>query len=116
MAWSNLTRDDQNNGNIGCNYVPPSTDTSSYGDSFNAIGGGIYAVEWTDDTIKVWHFPRNAIPVDIVLKVPDPSGWGEPEALFGGSTCDVDTFFNDMSIVLTMVRFSSCLVTPSVPG
>ncbi|KAJ9150207.1 Mixed-linked glucanase [Pleurostoma richardsiae] len=91
-----------NNGNIGCNYVPPSTDTSSYGDSFNAIGGGIYAVEWTDDTIKVWHFPRNAIPVDIVLKVPDPSGWGEPEALFGGSTCDVDTFFNDMSIVLTM--------------
>ncbi|EON97590.1 putative endo- -beta- protein [Phaeoacremonium minimum UCRPA7] len=90
------------NGNIGCNYTPPDSDTSTYGDTFNAVGGGIYAVEWTSDAIKIWHFPRTAIPTDITSKTPDPTAWGEPQSIFGGSSCDVDTFFNDMSIVINM--------------
>jgi hypothetical protein len=60
-----------------------------------------------DATIKIWHFPRTAIPSDITNKQPDPSSWGQPEALFGGSTCDVDQFFNNMNIVLNMVRLAS---------
>lgn len=85
--------------------MAPSSDSFSYGDSFNSIGGGVYALEWTDEAIKIWHFPRTAIPSDITAKQPDPSSWGEPEALFGGSSCDVDDFFNDMSIVLNMVQY-----------
>ncbi|KAB5518842.1 hypothetical protein GE09DRAFT_1155531 [Coniochaeta sp. 2T2.1] len=91
-----------NNGNIGCGYVAPSSDDFSYGDGFNAIGGGVYALEWTDEAIKIWNFPRTAIPADITNKQPDPSSWGLPQALFGGSTCDVDRFFNDMNIVINM--------------
>ncbi|KAJ0289709.1 hypothetical protein COL940_001351 [Colletotrichum noveboracense] len=86
--------------NAGCNYVPPTSDTHTYGDPFNAVGGGVYALEWTDDAISVWHWPRQSIPADILSKKPNPSGWGLPTALFGTSTCEVDKYFKDMSIVI----------------
>lgn len=51
-------------GNTGCG-VQAST-TNSYGPSFNAIGGGIYAMERTSTFIKVWFFPRgSSIPSDV---------------------------------------------------
>lgn len=87
----------------GCNYVPPTTDMSSYGSDFNAVGGGVYALQWTDEAISIWHFSRAAIPADIVAKEPDPSGWGMPQAVFGGGGCDVESHFKDMNIVLNIV-------------
>lgn len=84
--------------------MPPTSDTHSYGDDFNSVGGGVYAVQWTDEAIKIWHFARSSIPQDITNKTPDPSSWGLPEALFGGSTCNVDKYFKDMSIVINTVR------------
>ncbi|EGX94761.1 GPI anchored endo-1,3(4)-beta-glucanase [Cordyceps militaris CM01] len=88
--------------NIGCGYVPPAADTSSYGDTFNAVGGGVYAMQWDDDFIKVWHFDRAAAPADIAAKRPDPAGWGKPQAVYGGQSCDVQSHFRDMSIVLNI--------------
>lgn len=93
---------DCSNTAYGCNFVAPTSDMSSYGTDFNAVGGGVYALQWTDDAIQIWHFSRNAIPVDIVTKTPDPTGWGPPQARFGGSGCDVDRHFDDMSIVLNI--------------
>lgn len=90
----------------GCNFVPPTTDTSSYGTGFNAVGGGVYALQWTDDAISIWHFPRTGIPQDILDKQPDPSGWGLPQALFGSTGCDVSSHFNDMNIVLNIVSLT----------
>ncbi|EXF80433.1 mixed-linked glucanase [Colletotrichum fioriniae PJ7] len=92
--------------NAGCNYLPPASDTHTYGDAFNAVGGGVYALEWTSEAISIWHWPRQSIPDDIIAKNPDPSGWGLPSALFGTSTCDVDTYFKDMSIVIQTVCFA----------
>ncbi|OAR02629.1 hypothetical protein LLEC1_08087, partial [Akanthomyces lecanii] len=66
--------------NIGCGYVAPADDTSSYGDTFNAVRGGIYAMLWDDDFIKVWHFDRDSAPADIAAKKPQPHGWGKPQA------------------------------------
>lgn len=86
----------------GCNYYPED-DMSSYGTDFNAVGGGVYALQWTDEAISVWHFARHAIPKDVVAKQPDPRRWGPPQASFGGSACDVDSHFDDMSIVLNIV-------------
>lgn len=88
--------------NIGCGFNPPADDTSSYGDAFNAVGGGVYAVQWDSDRMKVWHFARGSIPADIESKTPEPSGWGLPEAVFGGERCDVDSFFKNMSIVINI--------------
>ncbi|KAM0228977.1 hypothetical protein ACHAP5_011801 [Fusarium lateritium] len=88
--------------NVGCGFRPPESDTSSYGDAFNAIGGGVYAMEWDSEYISIWHFPRGAIPADIEAKQPDPRRWGIPQSLFGGSKCNVDDYFNDMRIVLNI--------------
>ncbi|KAI0555480.1 glycoside hydrolase family 16 protein [Xylaria curta] len=90
-------------GNIGCNYAAPVSDSTTYGDAFNAVGGGVYALEWNSEDIKIWHFPRTAIPKDISLApitVPDPTTWGPPQALFGGSRCDADSYFFNMSLVI----------------
>ncbi|KAI3322189.1 concanavalin A-like lectin/glucanase domain-containing protein [Xylariaceae sp. AK1471] len=89
--------------NIGCNYAAPTSDTATYGDAFNAEGGGIYALEWDSKEIKIWHFPRSAIPDDINLApiiTPDPATWGPPQALFGGSRCEADSYFFNMSLVI----------------
>ena len=89
--------------NVGCGFNPPESDTSSYGDSFNAVGGGVYAMEWDSEYISIWHFPRGAIPADIVAKRPDPKKWGLPQSLFGGSKCNVNDYFRDMRLVLNIV-------------
>ncbi|KAF7954525.1 hypothetical protein EAE96_005645 [Botrytis aclada] len=73
---------------------------STYGKSFNSNGGGIYATEWTSDNIKIWFFPRNAIPFDINRGTPDPSSWPKPQAMFQGtSSCNIDSHFANQSLV-----------------
>ena len=61
---------------------------------FDAIGGGVYATEWTSTAISIYFFPRNAIPADITSGNPDPSGWGEPQAIISGE-CDIDFHLMD---------------------
>ncbi|KAI1177447.1 glycoside hydrolase family 16 protein [Nemania sp. FL0916] len=89
--------------NVGCNYAAPASDSATYGDAFNAEGGGVYALEWNMQELKIWHFPRSAIPDDIALApvhTPNPESWGPPHALFGGSTCKADSHFFNMSLVI----------------
>jgi hypothetical protein len=76
------------------------TRTNSWGAGFNANGGGVYAMEWTSDGIKVWFFPRGSVPSDISSgSTPDPSGWGLPFSIFNGPSCDIDANFADHRIV-----------------
>lgn len=89
--------------NIGCGFTAPASDTSSYGDGFNAVGGGVYAVLWDSEYLRVWHFARGEVPDDVEAKEPEPEGWGLPQGVFGGRGCDVDGFFRDMSIVINIV-------------
>jgi hypothetical protein len=72
---------------------------TSYGAGFNAIGGGVYAMQWTSDFIKVWFFPRPEIPADIINRAPDPSGWGLPAADLIGTGDNIDEHFVDHAIV-----------------
>lgn len=53
------------NGNNGCNVKAPTND--SYGPAFNTAGGGFYAMERTNEAIKVWFWTRNApdVPADV---------------------------------------------------
>ncbi|KAM0465619.1 hypothetical protein ACHAPV_001672 [Trichoderma viride] len=88
--------------NIGCGFNPSPEDVSSYGDGFNAAHGGVYAMEWNEEHIRIWHFARGSIPGDIENKEPDPESWGQPVAIFGGSSCDVDTYFKNMRLVLNI--------------
>lgn len=89
------------NDNSGCG-VQGAQDT--YGEAFNANGGGIYAMEWRDAGIRVWFFPRSSIPSDIPTDVtntsaPDPSTWGTPLADFPSTNCDISSHFKNQSII-----------------
>lgn len=82
--------------NEGCKIA--TDDTQTYGSAFNAIGGGVYATEWTSTAISVYFFPRGSIPPDVSSTSLDPSRWGEPLARFEG-VCDMANSFRDQQIV-----------------
>ncbi|CZR60644.1 uncharacterized protein PAC_10540 [Phialocephala subalpina] len=70
--------------NQGCSAT--STDPNSYGTTFNAAGGGVYAMEWTSTSVKVWNWERGNIPTDILLGTPVPANWGLPITIQSFST------------------------------
>lgn len=84
--------------NRGCTII--SNSTESFGKAFLDIGGGVYALEWKSSFIKIWFFPRYAIPSDIKYGNPIPSKWGIPSAKYAGD-CDIDGAFSDMQIVIS---------------
>ena len=83
--------------NVGCGVKD--NRTTSYGSGFNALGGGVYAMQWTSDYIRVWFFPRGAIPSDITNKAPNPASWGLPSANLQGS-CVIDQHFQGHKLIL----------------
>lgn len=70
----------------------------SYGTSFNKQGGGVYAMEWTEQYLKIWFFPRDSIPSSITNGNPDVSKFGTPMALVEEG-CDVANSFKAQSFI-----------------
>ncbi|KAK3297013.1 concanavalin A-like lectin/glucanase domain-containing protein [Chaetomium fimeti] len=91
------------NFNTGCTVTgPPAT----YGPEFNAAGGGVVALEWRDEGIRVWVFSRDAggravtsLPAE---GMPDPSVWGPPLADYPATNCDMGSHFRNQSIVVNI--------------
>jgi len=80
-------------GNAGCGVQANKANT--YGDNFNRNGGGVYAMERTSGSIRVWFFPRNGIPGDVLSDSPNPCNWGQPDADFPlGDNCPNNHFGN----------------------
>ncbi|KAL1986124.1 hypothetical protein VTN96DRAFT_6776 [Rasamsonia emersonii] len=71
---------------------------NTYGTGFNSINGGVYALLWTDEAIKIWFFPRSAIPESITSGNPNPDEFGTPLADFEG-TCDIGKEFQTQKLV-----------------
>ena len=71
--------------------------TASYGESFNAGHGGVYAMEWTSEAISVWWWARRDVPADVASSQPKPESWAIPVAQFKG--CDIDALFQNHQIV-----------------
>ena len=84
--------------NRGCGFSDH--DPNSYGHKFNVLAGGVFAHLWDCDGIKIWRFPRDAIPSDIQEKQPNPAAWGTPAALFPSTNCDMASHFYNHSLVL----------------
>ncbi|KAI0061007.1 glycoside hydrolase family 16 protein [Artomyces pyxidatus] len=87
-----------NGDNAGCAFKD--TDTRTFGHGFNDAGGGVYAHLWDASGIKIWHFPRDAIPADITEGRPEPMSWPTPAAFFSSEGCDISRHFYDHSLVL----------------
>lgn len=82
--------------NAGCGILANNANT--YGAGLSAIGGGVYATEWTSNAISIWFFPRNAIHGNINSGSPDPTTWGAPLAQFQGA-CNIDGSVFNQQIV-----------------
>lgn len=106
------------NGDVGCGVFHVSPD--GYGLGFNTAPlmevcqqqtpyssilsasrdggeGGVYALSWEKDAIKVWHWQKCRAPLDIESGDPDPSTWGQPVANWIG--CDFGNYFRQMNMV-----------------
>ncbi|KAL5418259.1 hypothetical protein PMIN04_007416 [Paraphaeosphaeria minitans] len=88
--------------NQGCGTVL--TEPFNYGAEFNANGGGVYAMEWTSETIKIWFFPPTNVPLTLSSGgVPDSASFGTPSSIFNGSCSGSfsEKFFNHSIIIDT---------------
>ncbi|QIW98873.1 hypothetical protein AMS68_004391 [Peltaster fructicola] len=70
---------------------------TSAGQAFNGVGGGVYALEWRSEGIRMWFFERSNIPANIGS--PDPSSWPAASADFPNTNCDIGSHFNDLHII-----------------
>lgn len=84
-------------GTTGCGQQ--SNNVKTYGSGFNAIGGGVWALEWTNQAISIWFFDRTSIPSDITAGTPKPTSWGTAQTAFSGSGCNIDQHFQNHNIV-----------------
>ncbi|CAL3966989.1 hypothetical protein PZA11_003427 [Diplocarpon coronariae] len=100
MTSSKLTSSDCNTDSAGTGCGMKNGNQKGFGTGFNAIGGGVYAMEWTSTSIKVFFFARSAIPADIMAGTPDPKTWGTPATAFGGNKCTIDNSFKNHTIVV----------------
>lgn len=103
---SNTTND-----NAGCGVKG---EPASYGSAFNALGGGVMAMELRLAGIRIWQFVRDSIPSDITAGTPDPSTWGEAAADFPSTDCDVSSHFKNQSIIANIDLCGTWAGTTSV--
>jgi len=106
------------NDNAGCGITEWSR--ASYGPTFDAQGGGVFAMKWDDEGIAVWSFYRAAVPADVVNGQPDPSNWPEPDAALDPAGCDPVANFVNHSIVFDITFCGdwagNSYVTSGCPG
>jgi hypothetical protein len=73
--------------------------------AFNAAGGsGIVALEWREEGIRLWVFPREEGGLQRMIgsSMPDPSVWGRPIADFPSTKCDIGAHFRNQSIIVNI--------------
>ncbi|KAF7367032.1 Glycoside hydrolase family 16 protein [Mycena sanguinolenta] len=79
---------------------------SSFGPTFNADGGGWYAMERTNTFINVWFWSRKAtnVPADVSTggTTVNTSNWGIPVANFPNTTCNFPQFFDAHNIIINL--------------
>jgi hypothetical protein len=103
------------NNNSGCDVTEWSR--ASYGPLFEQSGGGVIAMKWDENEISVCKCPlfylynvitngyilgsffRAAVPNDIGQGSPNPSLWGIPSATLSNTSCNIEQFFVNHSIV-----------------
>lgn len=91
-TWLNTNCDVRMTDNAGCGVLGSA---GSFGEGFNANGGGVYAMDWTNELIRVFVFSRDQSPSDVNSANPNPSSWGKPVGQWTlGSNCPSNKFQN----------------------
>ena len=92
---TNRNCDTEANGNSGCSVksgIP-------YGEPLNAMGGGVFVMEWRELKISAWFFKHGEEPDNYLAGHPDPSTWGAPYAAFPLENNCASTHFEDLQLV-----------------
>ncbi|KAI0338722.1 glycoside hydrolase family 16 protein [Trametopsis cervina] len=84
-------------GNPGCAVLEASR--ASYGPTFDAAGGGTFAMQWDAQGIRVWSFYRALVPLDVQAGEPRPETWGTPTAWLSPDGCNIFENFINHTIV-----------------
>ncbi|KAF5389511.1 hypothetical protein D9757_004195 [Collybiopsis confluens] len=90
------------NGNAGCGV---GFGSNSFGPSFNANGGGWYAMEMTADFVKIWFWARgSSVPSDVSggSSSVNTSNWGTPVAFFPNTSCSLSSHFGPQNIIINL--------------
>ena len=80
-----------------CSFQPgcaeEAQNSDAFGSGFDYSGGGVWAMELTDDFIRMFYFNHNDIPSDLSNQKPNPDTWGKPWGYFPfGSWCSNSHF------------------------
>ncbi|KIY71080.1 glycoside hydrolase family 16 protein [Cylindrobasidium torrendii FP15055 ss-10] len=73
---------------------------TTYGQPFNAAGGGTYAVSITDAGISFYFWQQGSVPADVYSKTPTPSGWGDADVTIGANDCNIGNNFKNLRLVI----------------
>ncbi|KAJ6460779.1 glycoside hydrolase family 16 protein [Mycena vulgaris] len=100
-----LNCDTNVNSNAGCGIILGQS--QSYGPSFNANGGGWYAIERTNAFISVWFWPRNApnLPAGVKAggRTVNTGNWvRHPVANFPNTNCNLAQSFAANNIIINL--------------
>ncbi|KZT36648.1 endo-1,3(4)-beta-glucanase [Sistotremastrum suecicum HHB10207 ss-3] len=93
------------NGNAGCGVKV--NKANSYGPGFNNAGGGYYAMERTNNFIKMWFWTRNGggAPSDLTSGAAsvNTDNWGTPWAWWPNTaSCNLASHFNGNNIIINL--------------
>ncbi|EFY87375.1 beta-1,3-endoglucanase [Metarhizium acridum CQMa 102] len=64
--------------------------------------GGIQALEWTKDYIKLFTWPHGKEPENLDDDELDTSSWGKPTVQIRASKCDIDGIFQKQQLMFTL--------------
>ncbi|KAK0211279.1 glycoside hydrolase family 16 protein [Desarmillaria ectypa] len=95
VGGTNCAADESSN--EGCGFR--SASDVSFGAAFNNNGGGVYAMKWDDDGIKVYFWTQDSVPSDVNAGTPVPDRWGAPMSNWPSSTCNATKYFYDHSFI-----------------
>lgn len=107
-----LTSDcDQTVDGSGCG-VKDAVDKGVWG----ATSGATFAMEWTDEAIKVWSWAAGAVPADVTAGTPVPATttWGNPTLMVEQSGCDIDKAFANQQLVFNIDFCGDTAGSPSI--
>jgi len=74
-----------------------------FGDGFNNVGGGVYAIDWTFEHINIWFWPRGKAPSDVMGVNPNPIAWSTPTKSYRQDQgCIMDDHVQNMRLVFNI--------------
>uniref|UniRef100_A0A8H7NEI5 GH16 domain-containing protein n=1 Tax=Bionectria ochroleuca TaxID=29856 RepID=A0A8H7NEI5_BIOOC len=75
---------------------------NDYAAPYGAANGGVYAMEWTSDSIKLYSWSTGNAPANVNSDSPDTDTWGQPNVYLKNSMCNVDGHFSNQKLVINL--------------